>query len=105
MILANFVLHDVARDALPAVLVALARSLRPEGRFVVVEPDPSSGSGSRIVPPHHRFLAGELRSQMAAAGLAEQSREIVSAPGGPAVRSVYRLAANPAALASGSFPA
>ncbi len=92
VILANFVLHDVARDALPWVLVALGRSLRPEGRFVVVEPDTSSGSGSRIVPAHHRLPAGELRSQMAAAGLAEQSREIVSALGGSAVRSVFALA-------------
>lgn len=92
VILAHFVLHDVARDALPGVLVALARSLRPGGRFVVVEPDPSSGSGSLSVPLHHRFRADELRSQMAAAGLAEESREIVSALGGPAVRSVYRLA-------------
>ncbi len=104
VILAHFVLHDVDREALPAVLVALARSLRPDGRFVVVEPDTASGSGNRIVPAHHRLPAGELRSQMAAAGLTEQSREIVSAPGGSAVRSVYGLAANPLAAVTGSSP-
>jgi len=105
VILANFVLHDVARDALPGVLVALARSLQPDGRFVVVEPDTSSGSGSRIVPAHHRLPAQELRSQMAVAGLAEQSREIVAAPGGPAVRSVYGLAGSRSGAVTESSPA
>ena len=43
LIVAHFVLHDVDRAALPATLVALARSLRPGGRFVVVEPNTESG--------------------------------------------------------------
>jgi len=43
LFVAHFVLHDVDRAALPATLVALARSLRPGGRFVVVEPNTESG--------------------------------------------------------------
>ncbi len=53
VILAHFVLHDVDRAALPATLAALSRSLRPGGRFVVVEPD--TESGARRQPAGARF--------------------------------------------------
>jgi ubiquinone/menaquinone biosynthesis C-methylase UbiE len=89
LILAHFVIHDVDRAALPATLTALARSLRPDGRFVVVEPGPSEGSGRGLVPSHHRLPEEELRSAMAGAGLTEQSRKVVRPPFGSAVQTVY----------------
>ena len=92
VIVAHFVLHDVDPAALPSVLAALARSLRPRGRFLVVEPDTSSGPWRRLVPSHHHLTADELRSRMAAVGLAEQTREVVRSFGGSAIRSVYQLA-------------
>ena len=63
VIVANFVLHDVDRAALPGTLGALSRSLRREGRFVVVEP-----IGSR-----HALPAGELKALMTLMGLADRS--------------------------------
>lgn len=92
LILAHFVLHDVDRAALPDVLAALARSLRPGGRFVVVEPDTSHGTWGRIVPGHHHLGVDDLRSVMAGAGLVEASHERVRSMGGSALRSVYTLA-------------
>jgi SAM-dependent methyltransferase len=101
VILAHFVLHDVDRAALPAALAALARSLRPGGRFVVVEPDTSRGLWGRLVPSHHHLPAAELGSTIAAAGFVEQSRELVRPMGGSAVRSVYALASRGPAPARG----
>ncbi|MGA2514466.1 MAG: class I SAM-dependent methyltransferase [Candidatus Limnocylindrales bacterium] len=89
LIFAHFVVHDVDRAALPATLGALARSLRPDGRFVVVEPDASAKSGRGLVPSAHRLHADELRAAMAAAGLAEQSRTALRPPFGSAVQTVY----------------
>jgi ubiquinone/menaquinone biosynthesis C-methylase UbiE len=89
VVFANFVLHDVERAALPATLGALARSLRPDGRFVVVEPEASAGSGRGLVPSHHRLPADELRYAMAEAGLVEQSRKVVRPLFGSAVQTVY----------------
>jgi ubiquinone/menaquinone biosynthesis C-methylase UbiE len=83
VILANFVLHDVDRAALPATLDGLGRSLRPGGRFVVVEP-----VGSR-----HALPAGSLPTLMASAGLGEVSRTSVQTLLGSAERSVYRKSA------------
>ncbi len=97
LILAHFALHDVDRAALAGTLGALARSLRPDGRFVVVEPDGSTGSGQRLVPSHHRLPADELRSRMVDVGLVEQSREIVRPPRGTAVRTDYRFGGSPSA--------
>ena len=96
LILAHFVLHDVDRAALPATVAALARSLRPGGRFVVVEPDTSAGPWRRVVPSHHHLPADELRATMAAAGLVEQSREAVRPLLGSAARTVF-LKAGPSA--------
>jgi len=93
LILAHFVLHDVDRSALPATLEALARSLRPGGRFVVVEPGGPEGSSGGLVPPHRRLGADELRSVMAAAGLFEQSSQPVRPPFGSALQTVFLKAA------------
>jgi ubiquinone/menaquinone biosynthesis C-methylase UbiE len=75
VIVAHYSLHDVDRPQLPATLAALAQSLEPGGRFVVVEP---SGQGHI----HHALSPNELASYMSAAGLQELSRrEIESLPG------------------------
>ncbi len=92
LILAHFVLHDVDRAALPATLVALARSLRADGRFVVVEPDTESGARQSHVSSHHHLSADDLRAAMAAAGLVEHSREVVRPPFGLATRIIFRRA-------------
>jgi ubiquinone/menaquinone biosynthesis C-methylase UbiE len=92
LILAHFVLHDVDRAALPATLAALTRSLRADGRFVVVEPDTESGTRKSHVSSHHQFSADELRAAMAAAGLVEHAREVVKPPFGLATKTVFRKA-------------
>jgi ubiquinone/menaquinone biosynthesis C-methylase UbiE len=89
LVFAHYVIHDVDRAALPATLAALARSLRAGGRFVVVEPGDAEGSGTGLVPSHHRLPADELRSMMAQAGLVEQSRTVVRPPFGSAIQTLY----------------
>jgi ubiquinone/menaquinone biosynthesis C-methylase UbiE len=79
LIVAHYVLHDVDPAALPDTLAALAKSLRHGGRFLVVEP-----TGS-----HHGLTADELISLMDAAGLAEESRELVNPPFGTALEMVF----------------
>ena len=91
VILAHFALHDVDRAKLGAVLQALARSLRPDGRFVVVEPDTTSGPGRRLVATHHGFAPDELRAATAQVGLEEQSRHVLRPLGGSAIRTIYRF--------------
>jgi ubiquinone/menaquinone biosynthesis C-methylase UbiE len=80
VIVANFVLHDVDRTALPATLAALAGALHGDGRFVVVEP-----VGSR-----HSLPPGTLPDLMAAAGLEEISNTPVRTLLGAGERSVFR---------------
>ncbi len=82
VIVANFVLHDVDREALPVTLGALAASLRADGRFVVVEP-----VGSR-----HSLPPGMLPTLMQAAGLEQVSSAPVRTIMGSAEQSVYRRA-------------
>lgn len=94
LILAHFVLHDVDRTALPDVLAALARSLRPDGRFVVVEPVTSNRPWGRGAPGHHHLSADELRSLMAATGLVERSHETVRSVGGSTLRAVFGRASS-----------
>jgi ubiquinone/menaquinone biosynthesis C-methylase UbiE len=86
VVLANYVLHDVDRSALPATLAALAGSIRPGGRFVAVEP-----LRSRHV--HGLLTIEELTDLMAAAGLRKVSSEEIDAMPGPAVLSVFERAA------------
>jgi ubiquinone/menaquinone biosynthesis C-methylase UbiE len=86
IVLAHYVLHDVDRSALPATLMALARSIRPGGRFVAVEP-----LRSRHV--HASLSAGELTELMAAAGLTKVSSEEIDSLPGPAALSVFERAA------------
>ncbi len=93
LILAHFVLHDIDRSALPATLEAPARSLRPAGRFVVIEPGGLEGSSGGLVPSHRRLAADELRLAMEAAGLLEQSSGVVSPPFGSALQTVFVNAA------------
>jgi ubiquinone/menaquinone biosynthesis C-methylase UbiE len=89
LIFAHFVLHDVDRVGLPRTLAALARSLKPGGRFVVVEPDTESGPWRGMVSPHHRLPGDQLRATMAAAGLVERSRETVRPLFGLATQIVF----------------
>jgi len=86
VVLANYVLHDVDRAALPATLAALARSIRPGGRFVAVEP-----LRSRHV--HALLSADELAGLMAEAGLRRVSSEEIESMPGPASLSVFERAA------------
>lgn len=80
VVIAHYVLHDVDGAALPGSLAALSNALRPGGQFVVVEP----------IGAHHGFSADELSPLMDAAGLTEQSREVLHPPFGLATRAVYR---------------
>jgi SAM-dependent methyltransferase len=84
--LANYALHDVDRSALPATLSALARSIRPGGRFVAVEP---------LRSRHVRALlsAEELASLMADAGLQRVSSQEIDSMPGPATLSVFERTA------------
>jgi ubiquinone/menaquinone biosynthesis C-methylase UbiE len=84
--LANYVLHDVDRSALPATLSALARSIRPGGRFVAVEP-----LRSRHV--HALLSADELAALMSDAGLRKVSAEEIDSMPGQATLSVFERAA------------
>jgi ubiquinone/menaquinone biosynthesis C-methylase UbiE len=86
VVLAHYVLHDVDRMALPATLAALARSIRPGGRFVAVEP---------LQSRHIRALltVDELAGLMAGAGLQMISSEEIDSMPGPAVLSTFRRAA------------
>jgi ubiquinone/menaquinone biosynthesis C-methylase UbiE len=86
VVLAHYVLHDVDRSALPATLAALARSIRPGGRFVAVEP-----LRSRHV--HALLTVDELADLMADAGLRKVSSEEIDSMPGPAALSVFRRAA------------
>ena len=82
LVVAHYMLHDVDASTRGACVAAVARALRPDGRFVVVEP-----MGS-----YHGLAADELDRLMAGAGLVEQSREVVHPPFGSAVRVVFRRA-------------
>jgi ubiquinone/menaquinone biosynthesis C-methylase UbiE len=88
LIVAHYVLHDVDRAALPATLAALAAALRPEGRFVVVEPGQSEGS--RPSHSHPPLAARDLAAAIAAAGMLEVSREEIRAPFGSATQITFR---------------
>jgi len=78
--LAHYVLHDVDPANLPAAIGAIARALRPGGRFAVVEP----------VGSHHGLKAPELRTLMAAHGLTEVDVTPLRPPLGSAYRAVFR---------------
>jgi ubiquinone/menaquinone biosynthesis C-methylase UbiE len=82
LILAHYVLHDVDPASLPGSLKALARSLRPGGRLVAVEP----------VGRHHGLSAVELAELMGSVGLVERSREVVRPPFESATQSVFERA-------------
>jgi SAM-dependent methyltransferase len=82
IVLAHYVLHDVDKDTLADSLAALAKALRPGGRFVAVEP----------IGAHHGLSADELGPLMATVGLSEQRREVVHPPFGSAIGAVYRAA-------------
>jgi ubiquinone/menaquinone biosynthesis C-methylase UbiE len=86
VVVANYVLHDVDRSALPATLSALTRSIRPGGRFVAVEP-----LRSRHV--HALLSADELAGLMSDAGLQIVSSEEIESMPGPATLSVFERAA------------
>ena len=79
LIVAHYVLHDVDPEALPATIAALAGSLRPGGRFLVVEP----------IGGRHGFSAAELVALMKTAGLAEASRELLRSRVGSALKMVF----------------
>jgi SAM-dependent methyltransferase len=88
VVLANFVLHDIDRLALAGSLDALARALKPDGRFVVVEPTAS----------RHGFGPGELEAAMTAAGFRRADAVAIRTAMGAAERSEYRLGAAPASV-------
>lgn len=79
---AHYVLHDVDRAALPAVLEALARALGPEGRFVAVEP----------AATRHGPSVDELRALIRQAGLVEVADRPIRWFGGAARQLSYRHA-------------
>ncbi len=76
LVWAHYVLHDVYWAVRRAVLEALARSLAPQGRFVVVEP-----SATR-----HGPSVDELRRLLQQAGLIETVDQPIHAFGGQAGR-------------------
>jgi ubiquinone/menaquinone biosynthesis C-methylase UbiE len=79
LIVAHYVLHDVDPEALPATLAALAESLRPGGRFLVVEP----------IGGRHGLSAAELVALMKTAGLTEASQELLRSRFGSALKMVF----------------
>ena len=80
LVWAHYVLHDVDRAALPAVLEALAHSLAPTGRFVVVEPSTT----------RHGPSVDEIRRLLRQTGLIESVNEPIRAFGGQARQMRYR---------------
>jgi ubiquinone/menaquinone biosynthesis C-methylase UbiE len=80
LVWAHHVLHDVDRTALPDVLVALERSLAPDGRFVVVEP-----AAARHGPP-----VEELRRIIREAGFIETDDRPIRGFGGQARQLSFR---------------
>ena len=83
VVIAHYVLHDIDRPALAPTVIALARSIRPGGRFVAVEP-----MGSRHT--HAALSADDLVAVMSAAGLREVSREEMASIAGRAMVAVFR---------------
>ncbi len=81
LIVAHYVLHDIDRSALPADLRALARAIRRDGRFLVVEP----------VDTRHGRAIDDLPALMAEAGFTQTERQPLAVPFGAAVRWTFRL--------------